>query len=248
VLRRLTAQPIPFSPTLSEAARDQAAARWRAFFATHGDESPEIWMTSGLAACRDALAGTDAAARLAALQTLALVGERGDGVLRDALLRAPGEIEATLRCEPDEPPRVGDTVPCTLAIRNRSTRRIALALGPAALLVAPSAPPGPETEPRGHPTSAPKPHGKEAGHAATSPASAPPAAAAAPARIEIPPDCFVDLVPGGVSNLPLKAGPVASAGRYDLRAAVPDWSASIPPESPHQSAKIEALLTLRFEQ
>ena len=247
VLRRLTAQPIPFSPTLSEAARDHAAARWRAFFAAHGDESPEAWMTSGLAACRDALAGTDTAARLAALQTLALVGERGDGVLRDALLRAPGEIEATLRCEPDEPPRVGDTVPCTLAIRNRSTRRIALALGPAALSVAPTAPPAPGPEPHGRAASAPKAHGKEAGRATPAPAPAP-AAAAAPARIAIPPDCFVDLLPGGVSNLPLTAGPVANAGRYDLRAAVPDWSASLPPENPHQTAQIEALLTLRFEQ
>ncbi len=248
VLRLLTAQPIPFSPGLSEAARDQAAARWRTFFAAHGDEPPEAWMASGLAACRDALAGTEPAARLAALQTLALVGERGDGVLRDALLRAPGEIEATLRCEPDEPPRVGDTVPCTLAIRNRSARRIALALGPAALSVALSAPPGLQPDPRARPSGSSKPHGKEAGRAATPAASSAPAATAAPVRIAIPPDCFIDLVPGGVSSLPLKAGPVASAGRYDLRAAVPDWSASIPPENPHQTAQIEALLTLRFEQ
>ena len=253
VLRSLTAQPIPFAASMSVAARDQAAARWRAWFALHGEEPPEAWVTSGLTACRVALAGNDAAARMAALQTLALIGERGDGILRDALLRAPGEIEVALRCEPDEPPRVGDTVPCTLAIRNRSSRRIPLALGPAALSLALSAPP-PDPAPaaaegRGRKPAAPKGRSRESALAAppapVPPAPAPPASAA---RVAIPADCFVDLLPGGESLQPLKAGPVPSAGRYDLRAAVPDWSASLPPENPHQSARIEATLTLRFEQ
>jgi hypothetical protein len=195
---------------------------------------------------------------MAALETLAVVGDRGAGVLRDALLRAPGEIEATLRCEPDEPPRVGDTIPCTLVIRNRSSRRIALALGPAALAIALSAPPAAEPEAHGHAAGASKPHGKEAARSVAAPGSSAPrspgsvahpaAPAPAPASIEIPPDCFVDLLPGGVSARPLTAGPVASAGHYDLKATVADWSAALPPENQRQAQQIEATFELRFEQ
>lgn len=252
VLRRLTAQPIPFSPRAGEAERDRAAALWRAFFAAHGAEPPDAWIASGIAACRRALSGADAAARQAALETLAVVGERGQGVLRDALLRAPGEIEATLVCEPDEPPRVGDTVPCTLAVRNRSSRRIALALGPAALAITPSAeaPAGPERSDRSK--SAARPRGRDAGAArTTAEGTAPPAGpkpAAPPAKVDLPPDCFVDLLPGTVTMRPLTAGPVTTAGRYELRATLPDWSALLPPASPRQEDRIEARAEVRFEQ
>ena len=252
VLRRLTAQPIPFAPGMSEPARDLAAAHWRSWFAAHGDEPPERWIATGIDACRDALAGSDATRRLAALETLALLGERGAGPLRDALLRAPGEIEATLQCDIDEPPRVGDTIPCALAIHNRSSRRIALALGPAALVIAPAAPPAPPPEAHPRSSDASKPRGKDAPRSAGpgAPVGAAAGAASAPkaAQQELPPECFIDLGPGSVTTIPLQAGPVGNAGRYDLRAVVPDLGATLPPENPRQSGQIEASATLRFEQ
>ncbi|HKQ97039.1 MAG TPA: hypothetical protein VJV75_04115, partial [Candidatus Polarisedimenticolia bacterium] len=195
----------------------------------------------------------DAALRMAALETLAVVGERGAGVLRDALLRAPGEIEATLACEPEEPPRVGETIPCTLALRNRSSRRIALALGPLALSVAESAPPAPPAETRGRGATTSKGRARDAAGGPTSSKApgvpvAPAAGAPVAVRTEIPPDCFVDLAPGAVRSQPIQAGPVGNAGRYKVRAALSDLGAGLPPENQRQTGSIEASVEVRFEQ
>jgi hypothetical protein len=244
-LRRLTGQPIPFDPDGLQVARDRAAAAWRAFFAAHGAEAPAAWNAAGLQAARAALAGGDEAGRIAALETLALAGGPGIGALRDALLRAPGEIEAQVVCEPDGPPRVTEEVPCTLVIRNVTARRIPLALGEAGLTLATvtDAPP---------PPAKPKSAGKRgtAGGAAKGVTAPPPGPRVESGPPAPPPSLwdFVDLAPGGTIARPLRAGPVMTAGRYEVRAAVPDLSVTLPGADGTRLARIEAVTVLRFEQ
>jgi hypothetical protein len=246
-LRRLTGQPIPFATDDSPEARDRAAAAWVAWFAAHAGESPSAWLESGLAAARAALAGSDPVRRMAALETLALSDGRGLALLRDALLRAPGEIEARLVCTPEEPPRVTETVPCALVLRNAAARRIPLALGDAGIALAGMA--GPPADLDGK---EPRRDGKGSGGARGKRSAAPPPAVAPPP----PPPAtaadlrgrFVDLAPGASTTLPLNAGPVATAGRYEARATVRDLGVALPGPAGGRPDQIEAATIVRFEQ
>jgi len=246
-LRRLTGQPIPFDPDDPPAARDRAAAAWRGWFAAHAGEPPPAWLESGLAAARAALMGGDPAGRMAALETLALSDARGLATLRDALLRAPGEIEARLVCTPEEPPRVTETVPCTLVLRNAASRRIPMALGDAGIVLAEMATPPPDRAGKGSRHDGGGSSGARGkGSAARPPATAPPA--------ERPPtaadlhDRFIDLAPGASTTWPLNAGPVATAGRYEARATVRDLGAALPGPADGRPEPIVATTVMRFEQ
>jgi len=236
-LRRLTGQPLPFDPDDPPAARDHAAAAWRAWFTAHAGEPPASWIDSGQAAARAALAGSDPAGRMAALETLALSDARGLATLRDALLRAPGEIEARLVCTPEEPPRVTEIVPCALVLRNAAARRIPMALGDAGIVLAgmaASAPdqPGQEQPREGRGSSGARGKGS---------AARPPTASDLRGR-------FVDLAPGASTTMPLSAGPVATAGRYEARATVRDLGAALPGPPGGRPDPIEATTVVRFEQ
>jgi hypothetical protein len=251
VLRRLTGQPMPFAAGDPPAARDRAAAAWRAWMAAHRAEPLSVWLASGREAARRALQGGNAAARMAALETLALADTEGQAILRDALLRAPGEIEASLECLPEEPPRVTETVGCTLNLRNVTARRIAMALGGPviALAVASPAPPPDESrdagarhDPRGSGGS----KGKGAGpppEPAPPPSPPPPSVTAADLSGR-----FVDLAPGGSKTYALTAGPALSAGRFVVRATVRDLGATLAGTPKGLPDRLEATTGLRFEQ
>jgi len=246
-LRRLTGQPIPYAPDDPLAARNRAAAAWRGWFGAHGGEPQSAWLESGLAAARAALAGSDPAGRMAALETLALEDARGLAILRDALLRAPGEIETKVVCTPEEPPRVTETVPCALVLRNAAARRIPMALGDAGIVLAgmTAAPPDGTAEdpPRaGRGSSGARGKGSPARAPSTAPAAEPPPTAA---------DLrgrFIDLAPGSSTTLPLIAGPVATAGRYEARARVRDLGAALPGPTVSHPDPLEATTVVRFEQ
>jgi hypothetical protein len=249
-LRHLTGQPIPFEAEDPPASRDHAAAAWRAWMAAHGSEPPAAWLASGHEAARAALQGTDPAARMAALETLALADAAGQEILRDALLRAPGEIEATLVCLPEEPPRVTETVPCALTLRNVAARRIPLALGDpvidlASATAAAVAAPPPEPESSGAKRGA-KGSGATKGKNAPAPA-APPATAPTVAAANLI-GRFVDLAPGAAKTLQLVAGPVQNAGRFVVRVTVRDLGTALAGAPRTLPDRLEATTGLRFEQ
>jgi hypothetical protein len=58
----------------------------------------------------------------------------------------------------------------------------------------------------------------------------------------------VDLAPGASLSMPLVAGPVASAGRYVVRASVRDLGAAVRSASADPPIRMEAATDLRFEQ
>jgi len=222
-LRSLTGQPI--------AAGSEAA--WRSWYAEHGSEPPSIWIASGLREIGAKLQ-SGPQERLAALETLARLGETGREPLTTALRREPGDLAMEFDCTPEDPPRVLETVPCTLFIRNRTDRPIALAVGDVQVrLTLQEAVPDPPPEPK----AAPK---KPA--AAVKTANPPsPAPAIDPATLS---GHFVDLGPGQSLRRALRVGPVQTAGRYQTRALLEDLSAGLLPSA----TPIQATTIVRFEQ
>jgi hypothetical protein len=252
-LRRLTAQPIEPAGTARGASGGRealVAAAWRAWQREHGAEPASRWLADGRAAIRASLAGGSPAARYAALETLALVGEPADDLLVEALKRRPGEITAALQCAPDEPPRVTEQVPCTLTLRNDATRRIPLALGDIDLRLGPVAA-APEA------VKGPRPSGKDtkkdAGkdvkgkHPDTAAPPAPPPVAPRPAPEQVAAG-LVDLAPGEVLRRPVNVGPVMTAGRYEAIASFEDLGRRLDPAAFPPDLRLEATLLLRFEQ
>jgi hypothetical protein len=261
-LRRLTAQPIEPAGTARGASGGRealVAAAWRAWQREHGAEPASRWLADGRAAIRASLAGGSPAARYAALETLALVGEPADDLLVEALKRRPGEITAALQCAPDEPPRVTEQVPCTLTLRNDATRRIPLALGDIDLRLGPvtlhatapeaSAPPGKGSRPPAKDTK--KDAGKDAKGKQAQPANPaappapPPPPRPAPEQVAAG---LVDLAPGEVLRRPVNVGPVMTAGRYEAIASFEDLGRRLDPGAFPPDLRLEATLLLRFEQ
>jgi len=244
-LRTLTAQPIP-PPRVGRSA-DPAAA-WRAWYDAHRDRPPASWIASGLESVRLALAGDDAERRLEALETAAAVGEPAETLLQEALRRAPSDLVVTLSCDPDEPPRVGDQVACTLMVRNVSRRRVALAAGEIATVVSPWAP-----EPGPAPASPPR-RGSAAPPSRTKETKA--KTGAAPPAVARPLDArrlrghFVDLGPGDSLRRTLSVGPVQTAGRYEVNTRLVDLQSGPRKEdfASSDAPPIEASVILRFEQ
>ncbi len=228
-LRSLTGQPI--APG-SEAA-------WRSWYADHASEPPSAWIASGLQQVGAKLqAGPQE--RLAALETLARLGEAGRAPLATALRREPDDLVMEFDCTPEDPPRVLESVPCTLFVRNRSNRPIALALGDVQVrLTLQGAVPAPPQELKAVP--------RKTAAAVKPPDAAPPVPAVDPAAL-----CghFVDLGPGQSLRRALLVGPVQTAGRYQTRARLEDLSAGLlPSATPIQApAPIEASTVVRFEQ
>jgi hypothetical protein len=220
-LRRVTAQPIPPDPPAD------LEARWRAWHAAHAADGQAAWIESGLGAIRKGLDGGDPRARLTALQTLALLGEPGGDLLAHVLHRRAGDLQVTVTCQPDEPPRVVDEVPCTLFARNVSEGRIALAPGEVHVSLDLRSPGTPA--------------GRHDGRHESTDLSSPDLPAIA--------EHLLDLAPGETLRRDFRAGPVPAAGRYDVRATVTDFArpllAAPPGDDP---GPIEAETMVRYEQ
>lgn len=225
-LRSLTGQPIVAG---SEAA-------WRSWYSDHGSEPPSAWIASGLQQVGAKLqAGPPE--RLAALETLARLGETGRAPLATALRRAPDDLVMEFDCTPEDPPRVLETVPCTFFVRNRTDRPIALAVGDVQVrLTLQEAKPDPPSEAKG---SARKPAG--AGKPSNPTPPAPPVPSIDPVILS---GHFVDLGPGQSLRRALVVGPVQTAGRYQTRARLEDLSVGLLPTA----TPIEATTIVRFEQ
>lgn len=246
-LRTLTGQPILSAARPNPSGRDAAIEEaWRAWYAAHGDEPASAWIASGVKSMHEALAGSSAARRLDALETALLIGEPGRPLLAEALRRAPSDLTAVLSCAPEEPPRVTDQVPCTLTVRNASPHRIALALGDPSVALSPweqppPAAPRPPTKSRDAATERSKSKGKtDATDPAPSPAPPPPDPRTLSGRL-------VDLAPGEVLMRPVQAGPVLTAGRYEVKVTLADLWGRLD-AGPYSAPPIEAALVLRFEQ
>ena len=252
-LRRLTAQPIPRLPAARGGAARGDPAAWRAWYAAHGADAPSSWIDSGLAAIRKALAGDDAARRLAALDTLALLGAPGRTALNDALRRAATDLDVGLVCLPDEAPRVLDKVPCTLTITNVGARRLVLALGEPVVRLelheapqaAPAPPPAPSARGRDKSkTAKPAPAAPPAAHAAGGDAGA----SVTDADLALLAGHFVELAPGASVRRDVTIGPVKTAGHYEVHAGVIDLARALfaggSGESP---GPVEAFASIRFE-
>jgi hypothetical protein len=252
-LRRLTAQPIPRLPaTRGGNARGDPAA-WRAWYAAHGGDAPSLWIDSGLAEIKRDLAGDDTARRLAALDTLALLGAPGRTMLSEGLRRARTDLEVGLVCLPDEAPRVLDQIPCTLTITNVGAHRLALAMGePVVRLELHQAPAAAPTPPP-----APPARGRDNGKS-TKPAPAAPPAAHSPggdagagvtdADLALLAGHFLDLAPGESARRSVTVGPVKTAGHYDVHAGVIDLAHRLlAGGSGESSGPIESVVSIRFE-
>jgi hypothetical protein len=217
-LRAVTCQPITFDPRGTPEERASAIAAWREWHTAHGREPRAAWIESGVARAHLLASGDDPARRLEALRLLALLGPDGEPALRAVLRRGPGDLGVTVGCEPEEPPRVTDRVPCVIEVTNRSGRRLALSVAPGE----------PEVRlTRGEPGSGPPP--------GRSP-EPPPADPAEVARH------LVDLAPGERLRREFRVGPVAAAGRYGVRATLVDLAGT------SADGPLRAETVVRFEQ
>jgi hypothetical protein len=238
-LRVVTCQPFPFDPRAAPEARAAAVADWRVWYAAHHTEPRSAWLAAGVARAREEAEDGGPAVRLEALRLLALLGPPAAPALRGALGRSAGDLRVTLSCEPEEPPRVTDEVPCVLEIANPADHRVGLAVAegaPEVRLVRIEAG-SPAADRRAPPARAGRaPAGADA---RTAEGGSPAATGASPADLAAR---LVDLAPGEALRREFRIGPVAAAGRYQVRAGLADLAASpsLPP--------IEASTVVRFEQ
>ena len=238
-LRLVACQPFPFDPRSAPEARAAAIEVWRDWYAAHRAEPRSAWLEAGIARAREQAGDGDPDLRLEALRLLALLGPPAAPALRGALGRAAGDLRATLSCAPEEPPRVTDEIPCVLLISNPTDHRVGFAPsegGPDVRL---------ERLEEGRPVTDRRPPPARPGRPPaaadrrTAATAAPDPAGAAPPDLA---DRLVDLAPGEVLKREFRVGPVAAAGRYQVRAALVDLAApaSLPP--------LEASSIVRFEQ
>jgi hypothetical protein len=255
-LRRLTAQPIPRLPAVRGEKMSGDPAAWRAWYAAHRAETPALWIESGLTQVQKDLAADDAARRLVALETLALLGTPGRTVLAGALRRAPADLDVGLVCIPDEAPRVLDEIPCTLTITNVGTHRLALAIGEPVIRLEPHQATAPTTSatssaspPPSHGPGKPKtPKPAPAASTAVSPDGADAASKVTDADLALMAGHFLELAPGASVRRSLSVGPVKTAGRYDVHAGLIDLARPLfAGASGEPAGPIESIVSLRFE-
>ncbi len=211
-LRALTCQSFHFDPAGSPAGQAGARDRFRAWYAEHGGEPREKWIASGLSSARDDLGSDLAATRREGLELLLMIGSPAAADLRAALGRKPGELRASLTCDPTEPPRVSDRVPCSLLVTNASGRTIPLVPigeGPEVRLI--------RQEEGRMETRADRPREASQESATTS---------------DLAPR-ILQLGPGDVLRREFQVGPVRAAGHYEVRATLLDLATTLPaPDAP----------------
>lgn len=205
-LRTLTCQSFHFDPQGSPRGQAGAVERFRSWFLEHGSETREGWIASGLSLARDYLGRDFAPHRREGLELLLLIGPPAATELRAALERKTGDLRVSVTCQPAEPPRVGDRVPCTLLVTNAGSRPVALVpIGDAPEVRLIRQNDGRAEDPGERPRGVLQ-------LAAEMPALA--------ARV-------IDLGPGDVLRRDFQAGPVRAAGRYEVRATLVDLATSL---------------------
>ncbi len=225
-LRALTCQSFHFDPQGSPRGQAEAVERFRSWYLEHGAEPRERWIVSGLSLARDYLGRDFAPHRREGIELLLLIGPPAATELRAALGRKAGDLRAAVTCQPVEPPRVSDRVPCTLVVTNAASRPVALVpIGDA-----------PEVRLIRQDDGHAEDHGDRLRGTPQGAAEMP----ALAARV-------IDLGPGDVLRRDFQVGPVRAAGRYEVRATLVDLATSLPgPDSlvpastPPRGAKLPA--------
>ena len=262
-LRVVTCQSFHFDPAASPERRADAIAQWRSWYAAHRSEPRDAWVAEGIALARDYLGRDYAPHRREGIELLTLIGSPAIPSLRGAFRRSPEDLRATISCNPEEPPRVTEQVPCVLLVTNASKRRLLLA--PADLVVrlvrvdrdsGSAGGTARRSLKAGRSSAADRDAGAER-EAAADRISAP-ALSEIAARV-------LDLAPGEVLRRDVAVGPVGGAGRYEVHAILPDLASSLsvfearPPSVGKGAAEprtrqtpglpsIEATTVVRFEQ
>ncbi len=210
-LQQITCQSFHYDPAGTEDDRRNALSRWRQWYVEHRAEPRDEWLREGIARARD-YAGRDYPPhRLEGLRLLALIGEPALADLRALVRRSPDDVQAEVTCQPDEPPRPSDRVPCRLQVRDASARPVVIAPPAGGPIVrvgridvaVPS-----------FPDEVTRPPGASSGdrRAALSSSLA---------------EQMIVLMPGEVRRYEFTVGPVPSAGRYRVRATLADLAAEI---------------------
>jgi hypothetical protein len=219
----ITCQSFHFDPATSRDDQRNAVTRWRQWYLAKRDLPRDEWVQEGIGRARDYAQRDYGPYRVEGLRLLALIGPQALPALRELLARKPDDLKAEVVCQPDEPPRVTDAVPCALLVRNSAGRRVAIAPppdGPEVRLVPSDAPPDERPPARGGAAAPASPR-------SPGPPDRPPGTEGPAAALGAFADRLVDLAPGEVLRFEFKAGPVLFAGRYRVRAALPDLAAGL---------------------
>lgn len=219
----ITCQSFHFDPASSRDDQRNAVTRWRQWYLAKRDLPRDEWVQEGIGRARDYAQRDYGPYRVEGLRLLALIGPEALPTLHELLARQPGDLKTEVVCQPDEPPRIIDAVPCALLVRNSAGRHLTIAPppdGPEVRVIPSDSPPDERPPARGGaPASAlPRPPG---------PPDRPRGAEGPAAALGAFADRLVDLAPGEVLRYEFKAGPVLFAGRYRVRAALPDLAAGL---------------------
>jgi hypothetical protein len=231
----ITCQSFHYDPSAPRDDQRNAVTRWRQWYFAKRDLPRDEWEREGIGRARDYAARDHIPYRVEGLRLLALIGPAALPALRELLARRPGDLEAEVVCLPDEPPRVTDAVPCALVLRNASSHPLVIAPPPDGLEVRVSRSDAPPAAARETPTD-------------------PPAG-----MLGVFADRLTVLPPGEVRRFEFSVGPVPSAGRFTVHAALGDLAAvlaggtistdgAVVKRGPHASTAIEAYTIVRFEQ
>jgi hypothetical protein len=240
----ITCQSFHYDIAATREDQRDAIARWRQWFLARRELPRDDWVQEGIERARDYADRDYVPHRLEGLRLLAFIGPPALPALRERLARRPGDLRTEVICQPDEPPRPGDTVPCALIVQNATTHAVPLA---------PSIE-GPELR-------VSRIEGT-ADDGAPGRGSSPQAPNLVPERDAFA-DRLIELSPGELRRYEFMAGPVLLTGRYRVRATLFDWAAAmaaIPPDGSPAKSKgarpadgpatpaIEAETILRFDQ
>jgi len=214
-LMAITCQSFHYDPSAPLDDQRNAVTRWRQWYLAKRGLPRDEWVEEGIGRARY-YAGRDYEPyRVEGLRLLAIIGPRALPALGQIVARRPGEVSAEVVCLPEEPPRVTDAVPCALVVRNASNRPLAIA------------PPSDGLEIRVLRTDAPSVAHGAVGGGPPPPARPGPALDGGAGILGAFADRLVDLAPGEIRRFEFTAGPVPSAGRYRVIAALSDLAAGL---------------------
>jgi len=204
----ITCQSFHYDFAASRDDQRNSLTRWRQWYLAKRSLPREDWIQEGIGRAQD-YAGRDYIPyRLEGLRLLTLIGPPAAPALRTALARHPDQLKMEVVCQPDEAPRPGDAVPCTLVVRNGSRQSLAIAPSADAPAV------------RWWPVDA----DADGDAAPAAPASrfARPSGTWDLETLAAFADRLIEVPAGGSRRFDFVAGPVSASGRYRVRAEIDD--------------------------